>query len=557
MLAICRLLFLGMLAGLIPAVALGNPALEGYSNYEAFTLQVRELDKSDLIAVQSLGKSYGGREIWLLTLGAGKVDEKPALVILGGVQGAHLAGCELATRMVKRLAEKSATDENIRRLLETTTLYFIPWPDPDASEKCFAKPYRQPLGNARSTDDDRDFQMGEDPPDDLNGDGFITWMRVEDESGDWFPHPDDPRILIEADSKKNERGKFRVYLEGRDDDHDGQFNEDAGDGVAFNHNFTFGYQPFERSTGANAVSEPECRAVADFLFQRANIGAVFSFSPEDNLFHPWKPDGQAEGNKIKTRVLGADAPVLEYMAEEYRKIQGGGDCPAPPAPSGSFSQWSYFHYGRWPLAARAWWVPKIEIPVDPAKKPSGEKRGGDDLNTLRWLMREKIDGFVSWTPIQHPDFPGKKVEVGGFKPLLQLNPPAKELDALADKHCVFIERLGGWLPSIAVTDLKAEPLGGGVYRLSASVVNRGFLPTMPEMGQVNGEAFPLQAAWTLPANVQLLQGHARAKLKRIPGAGGRAEQTWLLRFPQEAPKSLDIKVWAPAVGANTATVELK
>src|SRR5580765_8083612 len=63
------------LCGLIVLVqaALGqNPALEGYANHEAFSAQVKELDASDFVAVTSLGKSVGGRDVWLLTIGTGK-----------------------------------------------------------------------------------------------------------------------------------------------------------------------------------------------------------------------------------------------------------------------------------------------------------------------------------------------------------------------------------------------------------------------------------------------------------------------------------------------------
>lgn len=538
-----------------------NTALEGYANHEAFTSQVKELDVSELVAVSSLGKSAGGRDVWLLAVGSGKMDEKPAIAIVGNVQGSHLAGGEIALRMARKLAEKAMNDEATRKLLDEQTFYFIPRPDPDGCEKCFAKPLWQRAGNDRKTDDDRDFAFGEDPPDDLNGDGIITMMRVEDETGDYFPHPDDARVLIEADAKKNEKGKYRLLVEGKDDDCDEKFNEDAGDGVAFNHNFTFGYKPFQPATGANAVSEPECRAVADFLYGRPNVAVLFCFSPEDNLFHPWKPDPQLERARIRTRVLGSDAALLEYIAGEYRKTHGGSDAPGPPDPSGSFSQWGYFHYGRWSLAARAWWVPKTEPPMEAkpdgdAKKPSGEKRGSDEINLLRWLAKEKLAGFVDWQPVEHPGFPGKKVEIGGFKPFYSLNPPAKELDGLADKHIQFAVALPKWLSKLALIDVKAESLGNGVYRISATAVNRGFLPTMPEMGQVNGEAYPLQIALTLPKGAELLQGYPRTKLPRLSGSGGKAEKSWLLKLGEEKPKQLEIQAWAPAVGRAAVKVDL-
>lgn len=535
-----------------------NGALDGYANHAAYSAQVKDLDASDLVTVSSLGKSIGGRDVWLLTVGTGKTDGKPAIAIVGNVQGSHLAGGEIALQMARKLAEKAKTDEATRKLLEEQTFYFIPRPDPDGSEKCFARPLRIRAGNDRKTDDDRDFSFGEDPPDDLNGDGIITMMRVEDETGDYFPHPDDPRVLIQADPKKNEKGEYRLLSEGKDDDKDEKFNEDGGDGVAFNHNFTFGYKPFQPATGANAVSEPECRAVADFLYSRPNVAVLFCFSPEDNLFHTWKPDSNLEKARIRTRVLASDAAMLEYIEGEYRKIHGGSDAPGSPDGSGSYSQWGYFHYGRWSLAARAWWVPKTEEPKveGEAKKPSGEKRGESDINLLRWLAKEKIDGFVDWKAVEHPDFPGKKVEVGGFKPFYALNPPAKDLDGLADKHLQFAATLPSWLPKLALIDAKAEALGSGVYRISATAVNRGFLPTMAEMGQVNGESYPLQIALTLPKGAELLQGSQRTKLPRLAGSGGKSEKTWLLKLGEEKPKQLEIQAWAPAVGRAAVKVDL-
>lgn len=537
------------------AVALqvrGNPALEGYATDVQFTQQVRELDKSDFVALRSLGKSIGGRDVWLLTIGTGKTDEKPAVAIAGGVYGSHLAGSELALRMAQRLAQFAETDEATKKLLAEYTIYVIPRPSPDSAAKCFVQPFRERAGNDRPTDDDRDFSFGEDPPDDLNGDGWITMMRVEDATGTWMPHPSDPRVMIQADRNKNERGQYRLLMEGKDDDGDEAWNEDGGDGVAFNRNFPFRYEAFARGTGANAVSEPEHRAVADFLFDRTNVAVVFSFSPEDNLFHPWKPNQQAEGARIKTTVLSADAPLLEFLAADYRKLHGGSDPPGPPEGRGSFSQFAYFHYGRWSLAARGWWIPKVEAKPEPA-----DKRAADELNALRWFDQEKIDGFVPWTPIEHPDFPGQKVEVGGFKPFYALNPPAKLLDELADKHVKFVTGLADRLPKLVIADTKAQALGGGVVRITATVANQGYLPTMAEMGRINNEAYPVWIELTLPKETVWLDGHARTRLPRLEGLGGKAERVWLVRIPGELPKTIDVRAFAPAVGSVSQAVEIK
>ncbi len=555
---------------LVAPVAGQNPSLNGYLNHEQISAAINKLDDSELAAVRSLGKSAGGREVWLITISQGKAENKPAIAIVGNVQGSHLVGGELALRMAQQLVEKADKDEGVKKLLEQVTLYIIPRPDPDTSEKCFAKPYRLPAGNDRKTDDDRDFAFGEDPANDLNDDGFITQLRIEDPAGTLIPHPDDDRVLITADPKKNERGKYRVLTEGIDDDHDEQWNEDAGDGVAFDRNFTFGYKPFTAHTGPNAVSEPECRAVADFLFDRTNIAAVFTFSTDDNLFHPWKPNSQTEKERIRKNILGSDATAVDFIAEAYRKTHGGADAPSPPDPNGAFSRWAYFHYGRWSLNARAWWVPKSAPEKKEAakddekkedkkdeKKPSGEKRGSEQINLLHWLAANKIEGFVEWKEIKHPDFPDQKVEVGGFKPLVDLNPPAAELDKLAEKHRTFIEQLPTWLPKLELRDAKAVSLGGGVFRFTVTAANTGYLPTMPEMASVNGAAHPLQMQVDLPKEAILLQGTPRSQVNRLAGLTGKTERTWLVRFPKETPGQIKLRLWAPAVGEATATIELK
>ena len=45
--------------------------------------------------------------------------------------------------------------------------------------------------------------------------------------------------------------------------------------MSFNQNFTFNYEEFGVNAGLHPVSEPETKAVADFLFDRFNIYAVF------------------------------------------------------------------------------------------------------------------------------------------------------------------------------------------------------------------------------------------------------------------------------------------
>lgn len=534
------------------------PAVKGYADYEVHAKQVAQIAASKWAEVRVLAKTRGNRDVQLLTIGQPKGrQQRKAILIVGNVHEPHLAGSELAFRLAKQIVDRAEkNDKAIAALLNQYTLFIIPRPNPDGSEAFFQRPHFERAGNLRPTDDDRDGEVGEDPYNDLNGDGVITMMRIEDPAGEWIEHPDDPRVLIKADKKRNERGKYRVMSEGIDDDHDGEFNEDNSVGVSFNRNFTFKYPYFKPGAGPHQVSEPETRAVADFVFSKPNIAYVFTFSPQDNLFHAqggaWKPTGNSDKARIKTNLHSKDGSHQNALAELFRKSHEGKDAPSAAGGEGSFSEWAYFHYGRWSFASQGWWVPKVEPKKDQAPK---DKRGSGDLNKLRWLEANKLDGFVDWTSVKHPDFPGQKVEVGGFKPYIILNPPVKELDAIAGKHVTFLQKLTDLRPKLIIRKVKVESLGEGVFRVTPTVVNDGQLPTMSEMGRITRKLQGVQLELTLPKGAKLITGNVRTSIKVLAGHGGSDEKTWLIHAPVSG--HLKLRAWSPLVGTVTKSVSLK
>jgi hypothetical protein len=98
--------------------ARGAAPLAGYADYAQFERQVKELDESGLVTARSLGRTLGGRDVWLLVVGTGSVDDKPAVLILGNVYAPQLAGSELAVRMVKLLIERQGESLVHQRVLD-------------------------------------------------------------------------------------------------------------------------------------------------------------------------------------------------------------------------------------------------------------------------------------------------------------------------------------------------------------------------------------------------------------------------------------------------------
>lgn len=478
---------------LASALAMAQPAPNssgGYADYNQLTNRLRSLSSraNGAANLQSVGKSVGGKDIWLLTLGRGAAAQKPALAIVAGVDGSHLAGTELAVQLAEKLL--ASQSDSVKRLLDTKTLYIFPLVNPDAQSQAFASLKFERSGNDQETDDDRDGRVNEDPAEDLNRDGIISQIRIEDPTGQYIQGKDDPRVLVKADPAKGETGRYILITEGIDNDKDGKFNEDGPGGVAIDKNFTFDYPFFTPGAGEMPVSEPENRALLDFLYKAPNVYAVFTFGPYNNLSEAPKFDRSKTARRIITGILEKDATVGDQVSKLYNGQTSLKDAPVLPPTRGNFAQTAYYHYGRLSFSTPGWWAPKTAAPADTARGRAQAGRGpapatgdNDDVRFLKWADANKVAGaFTNWTAVEHPDFPGRKAEVGGIAPFAKNNPPVHFLNDNAGRHLKFLTAFATQMPAIDIVNVKTETLGNGLTRVSAQVVNRGLLPTGSEMG---------------------------------------------------------------------------
>ncbi|NBB22235.1 peptidase M14 [Runella sp. CRIBMP] len=581
-----QLLYGGVLA--LACVAQTLEAQTTYNSHAQLSGRLKNLSTkfNALASVSSIGKSAGGRDLWLLTLGKGDATKKPAILIVAGLDGTHLAGSELAIQTAEKMLG-AANADSVAKLLETKTFYFLPSMNPDAQEQFSAKLKYERTTNDSKTDDDRDGRVDEDPFEDLNGDGVVSWIRVEDAAGTYVASKEDPRILVKADPSKGESGKYLVYTEGIDNDKDGVYNEDGAGGVNPEKNFTFDYQIFTTGSGEHAASEPEVRALLDFLYRAPNIFAVLTFGPNNNLSEAPRFDPAKVARRILTGPLAKDAKAMEQVSKLYNGRTALKDAPTMPQTRGNFSQTAYYHAGRYSFTTPGWWTPKVEAPRDTTRRaaatapttpsptapaatggPAGGGRMGggaaaaatnaanaseDDARFLKWADKEKLTGvYVDWKTIQHPDFPGQKVEVGGIVPFSKLNPPVSYLTAAADKHVKFLTGLGAQMPEIQLVNVKTESLGNGLTRITATVINKGLMPTYAEIGDRVRFVQKVKTELKLGAGQAIVSGK-RLNLRAALASDESEEYTWLV----SGTGKLTIETGCPTAGVKSADVTLK
>lgn len=424
-------------------------SVDDYQDYQAITeqLQAWQRENPDLLKLEAIGKSRGGKEIWLVRIAAAGMtepDKRPGMFIGANVEGNYLLGTEAAMATVRYLIDH-ADETDVKELLETRCFYIAPLINPDVAEFYFAEPRYERRVNATPVNNDRDLATDEDGPGDVNGDGFITQMRYKHPEGVYIVDPDDKRLMRKADPIKGERGEFKLVTEGTDDDGDGEINEDPQGGVHLNDNFPHDYRYFADTSGLYPVSEPEAIALLEFFINHRNIALVFTFSGENNLINLQKGKGPAKigAEKVKVperyaRFIGLDpereftiseivefvktlpftrgmditeemvasflglGPVMSIPDEDYKyyeeiskrykkmleekKIDDPKRKAKAATGDGSFTTWAYYQYGVPAFTIDLWAVPKEKK----EKKEEEEEAKGLTLDKLKTMTPEEF-----------------------------------------------------------------------------------------------------------------------------------------------------------------------
>lgn len=469
------------------------------------------------------------------------LDQRPTVFLLGGLDGVSLAGCEGVIR---------AADELLRArdsLPPTVAFVCVPWAAPDglartlAGEPCDGRD-RLPV------DDDGDLALDEDGPDDVDGDGVILDMLVEDARGAWTRGAD-ARFLVRATN--GDRQRYTRVKEGRDDDGDGRFNEDPIGGVVLDLAFPVGWNGEPGGLGGALPLDDELtRALADLMLARPPL-AVLAFQGNHGvLARAGGVEGLAWSDGAGSR---ADVAAVKLFTEATHREQADPialRAARDDARPGAALDWVHAVVGALACEVGVWGP--LDERVDPrgiAGNPRTDTRtvataeasaSNIDVAWARWLddVRGGI-GFVDWHPVDLGD--GRAALVGGWLPLARANPPAENLEGATRGLSQFVRKLAVGAPTLELRITEASR-DGEVVTVRARLENTGRLPT--GLASAEGARVTLE----LPNGARLLWGELDARLGVLdPGATSR-EITAVALVPVGGTLALNARApWAAPV----------
>lgn len=463
-----------------------------------------------LLKLESMGKSYEGREIMVMTINnpeTGPEMSKAAMFVDANIHGNEIQGGEVCLYTIWYLMENYGRIEDVTRLVNERVFYIAPCVNPDGRQYFM----EGDGGNSRAghvpVDDDNDGLIDEDGPNDLNGNGVIEQIRkYVPGQGNYRISMVDKRVMEPVPF--GEKGDYILLgEEGKDDDGDGRVNEDDKGGYDPNRNWPVDWQPNYVQGGAMdfPFQLPEAKAESEFLMAHPNIAGVQAYHNSGGMI---------------LRGPGAEA-LGEYPASDvraYDEIGRNGERILPfyryivlwsglYTVHGGFIDWTNDGLGIMSFSNELWnssqYFSSPEL-LKQREDPNSPISGRASSNFFDDKL-EFGDQYVDWKEFDHPVY--GKVEMGGeWKKFLGRIPPRFMNEELCHRNMAFSLYQADEMPKMEIGETSVKKIGDNVYRVWIDFTNKKVAPTItgkaaqnnvvrPDLITFDGKQDIISASW--------------------------------------------------------------
>jgi len=504
-----------------------------------------------------IGKTGEGRNLMVMEITneqTGPGSSKPALWLDANIHAGEITGRLYLSYFIERLLFEYGKNPDVTKLVDSRTFYVLPVFDADGGERELTRHPSWPGHNPK-----------EHPGQDLDGDGYITQIRVKDATseGGYRFYLEGPEVLSpHADTpfmNRRQRDKLTGEREAAD----------------FNRNWSAEWLPEEPGAGPYPFSRPELRAVADFITTtHKNVFFVYSIHSGGGesegrsylvrplMDHPYE-EMHHEDNDFYVRAgaiwsyLSAGNVIennyYSFLFNTSEEDEKGNQKGYGPTMAGFMSDFIYSHAGLHCV------LPEIS--------GSGIDYDRDGYVTIpeleRWAREDMKNKYFSpWVPYDHPIL--GKVEIGGSRGI----PPA-----VGDRAKFDCESQYDWLlytadlsPLLRIKELTATPTSDGKYRIAATVRNEGCLSTYvtrhaiqirrdyPAVGEIK-----VTGARVLDGSLVQSLGHILGKWAYIRywiEGQDRSTKTvsWTIQPSGSGPIQVTVEARAPKAGTDKKTI---
>ena len=536
-------------------------------------MQLMQRTWPEFLTLESIGESYGGREMWLMTINnprTGAESSKAGMFIEANVHGNEIQGAEVALYTIWYLMENYDSIDEVKRLVDERVFHILPTVNPDGRDY-----FLDGTGSGARTghipvDSDGDGLTDEDGPNDLNGNGVIEQIRkYVPGQGTFRLDPTDSRFMQPVGP--GETGDWELLgSEGIDDDGDGRTNEDPVGGYDPNRNYGADWQPNYIQGGSMdyPFRLPEARAINDFMVERPNIAGFQSFHNSGGMIlrppgSAWYGDYPASDIRVYDELGETGERMLPYynyyvIWRGLYTVHGGSiDWTNDGLGIVSFSNelWNRGQYFNSPLLQ--------EQQQDQNSPISGQSSRFffDDLLELG-------DEYVEWAPFDHPEYGA--VEMGGWKKLSgRVNPRFMSME-LFHRNMAFTLYHADMMPMMSMGETSVERVGGDLYKVRVDITNERLIPTVtaeardnrvvaPDIINVSGGVEVVAAGWVAskvrPGPTQMIDQNDLNRIMLRSGAPGRVTRT--IEYLVRGSGSMTVEYVSQKGGTVSTSVQVR